>query len=271
MTKMFSVQFLRVVLAAGAVGATTFATGYARAAWVMGAQLQPQRTYFTEVTVVFKVPGPPASGTTTAMFSLWPGLENSQGDLIQTPLGWNDDTVQGWTMHNEVAQLGPGKGRTDPAYTVRPNDTILVDIYLDSNNRGPNCILATGTNCNYQSVWEDLSTNTIVYGQHDWLMVTPPTLAWSAVFEAKGPSYNDCNDLPVGGVAVYSLVAEYASPSNIFSDVPANYTAEFPGSTSQFSNFWMNNNETVFPNCMNIQSSLLNSTESETILYLNSF
>lgn len=59
MIKMPSVQFLRVVLAAGAVGATTLATGYARAAWVMGAQIQPQRTYFTEIEIVFKVPGPP--------------------------------------------------------------------------------------------------------------------------------------------------------------------------------------------------------------------
>src|SRR5580704_5412738 len=133
MTHMTSVKFWRIAVLTGTTGATLLASGYAHAEWVMGT-VQQSNTYFTEIVASFTVPNPPTSGTTQAQTSIWPGLENSEADLMQTPLGYNQDNVTGWTMHNEVATNSGGF--IDPAISVSAGDVILMVIYLDQNNMG---------------------------------------------------------------------------------------------------------------------------------------
>jgi hypothetical protein len=268
MTHMTSVKFWRIAVLTGTTGATLLASGYAHAEWVMGT-VQQSNTYFTEIVASFTVPNPPTSGTTQAQTSIWPGLENSEADLMQTPLGYNQDNVTGWTMHNEVATNSGGF--IDPAISVSAGDVILMVIYLDQNNMG-SCNLNTGTNCNYRSAWEDLSANnTVYYSSRDWTMATGPTFAMGPVVEGLGP-YNTCSDLPVGGMRVYSLLYQFASTSNIYSQVSANYTVETAGSSFpfQFGNVPLNQGGNVFPNCMNISFSDSNG-EGEATLFLNSF
>lgn len=269
-----SSNFSRLIAATGVVGmgALVSPTAHADANWIMGTvQTAAAGTYFTEIAVTYTVPGPPTSGNSHATSSLWPGLENSAGDLIQPVLAFNEGAAAGqWSLHNEVARLGGKTGIDDGVTVVNPGDQIVVVIVLDTSSPGSSCNLKTGTNCNYESVWADFTLGVSQRLSHDFNMATPPIYAMGMVFEAPGITYNSCSDFPVGGFESQASLYKYTS-SNTFAAVTTNFTQETPGATFPFSftNQPLNNGGNAFPTCMNITYPLGQS--NETMMWLNAF
>lgn len=268
-----SLKFWHVTTMVGAVCATTLASRHAYATnWVMGATQQAASGYFTEVSASFTVPAKPASNNAALPTSMWPGLENSDGDLVQPVLAWAHDHDARWTMHTEVF---PGQknvqGIDDVRIAVNPGDTIWAFAYLDQNNKGANCSLSTGNNCNYLSSFLDLTTGASYTQSKDWLMRTGPTTAIGVVFEAQNGTYDSCGDFPSGGIAYYSYVYQNGS-SGLYTPVAGNFKAHWPGNDSPWRNGTfttptLNSGGVAFPNCMNIGMA----SGSEAILFLNAY
>jgi hypothetical protein len=265
------VKFWRLISLAGAAGTTLLGSGDARAEFVVGAIQQSGTTYFTQVVTTFNVPNPPTSGSSQAVVSMWPGLQTSNQDLIQPVLEYAYENAPGWTMHNEVA---PGNNKVaainDTAGDVKAGDEIYAQVWFDQNNPGSNCKPATGANCNYSSMWWDLTSGSYEFMSRDWTVAEGPTFAMGMVFETAGGVYNSCADFPVGGVKFNMAVYQWSS-SNVYTSVTPNFAEETPASSIyfQFTNQGLNNGGNAYPNCVNITYPL--SSGSTGMLWLNAY
>jgi hypothetical protein len=185
----------------------------ARAQWVMGStQFAPANNFFTGLIAEFQVPSPPPSGTTTTASSIWSGISGgSPSTVLQGVLGYNYTTltsgfVAGWSMHNEV-QPGEHYG---PSIPVNTGDVILVEIYWNVNDPGPNCAdmygegRPLGSGCNYILYWQDTytgATDTYAYALPSSVSLY---YAQGLIFETPQPGQAmTCNDFPAGSALGY--------------------------------------------------------------------
>ena len=220
----------------------------ARADWVMGTVELNSGSFYTEIEAVYQVPTAPTSSNATT--SLWPGLEDQDGDLIQPVLVFNEDNNGVWTMHNEVATTSGG-GVFDAQTTVNAGDWIVALAYLDTSNPGNGCNQQTGAHCNYMSYWADWTLGVSAYMSQDWPMAEGPTVALGTVLENPAGNYASCSDFPSGGLPVTTYLYQNGS-SGLFTQVTPNYTLEVPGDSSpfQFTDPGINGGP-AYPTCIN--------------------
>jgi hypothetical protein len=248
----------------GAAGATMLASRQAGATtWVMGtAQYSGAGTYWTEVAADFSVPAAPTISGEGEKFSIWPGLYGQDGTLIQAVLQWNQNGEGiGWTMQNEFV---PGSGAA-PQYGnqigVNPGDSIAAGVFLDTANPGSGCVMSTGDNCNYETVWIDLSLHSSAVNV--WAMPVGPTWALGTILEAPFSVYPSCANFPyTAPMEIQNSLWKYSS-SNTFTSVTPNFTFETPGDTYPFSftnaDLTSPSGGTVFPDCFTFTYPAFNS------------
>jgi hypothetical protein len=220
----------------------------ARAVWVMGGtQLAPSGDYFTEVTTSFTVPPAPAQPS-EGVTNLWPGIEDGMGQwVLQSVLSYGF-LSEGWLMDNMV--VGPSNGNPnntscptgnatycDTPLSVNSGDNIFVGIYLDQSNRGGNCNLTAGTNCNYTIFWLDFTTGRFSE-LLDWTAPTPLVWAQGLVFEQTLytglglGSPTSCSDYPLGTAVTGDVALYHNVGSNLYAQIPSNLVANNPGSNN---------------------------------------
>ena len=246
-------RMFRICAALTGAVASFLVSRSASAEWIMGTDaVAPGGSYFTFVVSVFTVPSPPTSGTTNAISAFWPGLEDQDGDLVQSVLVYNQAQTPGWTMHNEVALLN-GSGTIDNATPVSTGDVITAQVNIDVNDPGPSCNMVTGANCNYLAVWDDETSGASGVLSTDHMMREGPAYALGMVFELPGFVFNSCADLPVGSIA-YQTFLFVGNSSGIDNEFSPTFTAETPGSTFpfNFSNQALNDGGNVYPSCASI-------------------
>lgn len=235
------------VLCAASLGIVVSVTAFSSQAWantwmMAGVQSTSASTPFTEVVALFQVPPAPTDGTSNLLntpIDLYPGLMSTDGGcLFQPVLQYSmQNSVGQWTMHNEMyCTNSTPVDQQDTYQVVKVGDYVEGYVLLDSNNLGPNCNPATGSQCNFTVGW--LDWNGGATGTKDFMMAAnekPLTWALGLVFElppVSSVNYTDCGDFPGGGPSASTFaevsLSQYLSSSNRFSNVPTNFTRDVP-------------------------------------------
>ncbi len=207
--------------------------------WVMGGTQLVNTGYFTAIATTFVVPAKIPSYFRQPT-SIWTGLESVGPVTVVQPVLIFDslnEALPQWYMENETEP----NGHLGNLIPVNPGDTILAEVWLDGNNIGTQCdLFGSGTNCNYQAGWVDLTSkapngDTLTDTSTDILMPGPVRYAQGLILEVQGTTpYGDCSYYPDATSTTAWSQLYTISWSNLYTPVNTNFTINPPGRNGFF-------------------------------------